>query len=137
MTMLATGVLTWDPWKPEPFDVAEAGPALMRGSVTNHYKGQIEGVGKAETLISGLPDGTSSLVAVERVTGSLDGHGGSFVIQLTGTIKGGVASVDWTVVPDSGTGELTGLSGSGGYRTDDMGPDGHADVRLEYSLGDA
>ncbi|MFG2500680.1 DUF3224 domain-containing protein [Streptomyces sp. NPDC048441] len=135
MSSLATGVLKWDPWKPEPFDVAEAGPALMRGSVTNHYTGNLEAVGQAETLISGLADGTSSMVAVERVSGSLHGRTGTFVIQLTGTIKGGVAKVDWKVIPDSGTGDLTGLQGEGGYTTADMGTDGQAEVRLEYTLG--
>ena len=49
---------------------------------------------------------------LERITGSLDGKSGSFVVQMTGKFDGSVATGDWTIVPGSGTGELKGLRGN-------------------------
>ena len=57
-------------------------------------------------------EGSAGYVALERVTGSLNGKKGSFVLQHNGTMKQGVSTMIVTVVPDSGTEELTGLSGT-------------------------
>lgn len=57
-------------------------------------------------------DGSAGYVAMEVVTGTLAGHSGSFVLQHSSTMARGVPTQSITVVPDSGTGELTGLSGS-------------------------
>ena len=51
----------------------------------------------------------------ERVVGSLGGRSGSFVLRLAGGFEQGAARTDWTVVEGSGTGELAGLQGEGGY----------------------
>lgn len=55
--------------------------------------------------------GSAGYVAMEKVTGKLQGRGGSFVLQHSGSMNGGVAELSVTVVADSGTGELTGLAG--------------------------
>ncbi len=55
--------------------------------------------------------GSAGYVAIERVDGVLDGKTGTFVLQHTGTMNRGHPSLSVTVVPDSGTGELAGLSG--------------------------
>jgi hypothetical protein len=55
--------------------------------------------------------GSAGYVAVERVSGSLHGRQGSFVLQHTGVMKRGAPSLTVTVVPDSGTGDLVGLEG--------------------------
>lgn len=130
----AKAVLTWDPWAPVPYEFAPAGPVLMRGSVVNHYTGELEAVGTAQVLIAGLPEGTTTMVAVERIDGRLGGRSGTFVLRTVGSITGGVAELAWTVIPGSGTGELKGLHGEGGYRTDNLGPDGHADIELTYDF---
>jgi hypothetical protein len=54
---------------------------------------------------------SAGYVALERVTGTLAGRRGTFVLQHNGIMNRGKGSLDCTVVPDSGTGELTGLSG--------------------------
>jgi hypothetical protein len=53
---------------------------------------------------------------MERVTGSLAGKEGTFVLQDAGTVQGNVVSGEWFVVPGSGTGQLAGLRGTGGFR---------------------
>ena len=55
--------------------------------------------------------GSAGYVAIELVTGTLNGHTGTFVLQHTGTMTRGVPQLSITVVPDSGTGQLVGLTG--------------------------
>jgi hypothetical protein len=55
--------------------------------------------------------GSAGYVAIEHVDGTLGGRRGTFVLQHSGTMAGGAQSLTITVVPDSGTGELEGLSG--------------------------
>lgn len=57
-------------------------------------------------------DGSGAYVALELVTGKLMGKQGSFVLQHQGTMRKNVPSMEVTVVPDSGTGDLTGISGA-------------------------
>ena len=66
---------------------------------------------------------------MERVTGSLADWSGSFVLQDAGTVDGSVVSGTWFVVPGSGTDELTGLRGDGGFRAD-LGQS--AEIYLDY-----
>ena len=56
--------------------------------------------------------GSAGYVALERVTGTLNGHAGSFLLQHSGTMMRGVTQLSLTVVPDSGTGALAGISGN-------------------------
>jgi hypothetical protein len=55
--------------------------------------------------------GSAAYVALERVTGKLQGHNGSFVLQHSATMDRGATNSSITVVPDSGTGQLAGLTG--------------------------
>lgn len=74
---------------------------------------QAEATSKGEMLAfgSGAPGSSGGYVAIERVTGSLEGKGGSFVLQHSATMTKGKPDLTISVVPDSGTGELTGISG--------------------------
>jgi hypothetical protein len=56
--------------------------------------------------------GSAGYVAMEKVTGTLHGRAGTFMLQHTGTMNRGTPSLSITVVPDSGTGALSGLTGS-------------------------
>jgi hypothetical protein len=104
-----------------PFDVrltpeaggvaAEAG--LGRMAIDKTYHGDLEGTGRGEMLASrGAVDGSAGYVALERVSGTLKGRRGTFVLQHSGTMTRGTPGLVITVVPDSGTDELTGLAGS-------------------------
>ena len=75
-------------------------------------------------------DGSAGYVAIERVTGTLDGRAGTFVLQHTGLMTRGARSLSVIVVPDSGTGALRGLSG----RMDIQVVEGRHHYAFEYEL---
>lgn len=99
-----------DDWNEVPYDEPGAGPKLTRITIKKTYRGQLNGSGVAEVLTAQGVVG-SGYVASERVIGTLDGRDGSFVIQHGGVADGEDQSTFGTIVPHSGTGELTGVSG--------------------------
>jgi hypothetical protein len=104
-----------------PFDVKLApqgeddkaeGSTLARYSLDKQYHGDLDATAKGTMLTAGTDvKGSAGYVAIERVTGTLNGRTGSFVLQHTGTLTRGAPVQNITVVPDSGTGQLTGLTG--------------------------
>lgn len=88
------------------------GVPLGRMSIDKQYRGDLEGTAKGEMLTALTPNqGSAGYVAIERVTGTLHGRRGSFVLQHNGLMTRGAQSLKIVVVPDSGTGELAGISG--------------------------
>lgn len=88
-------------------------PALGRMSIDKQYRGDLEGTGKGEMLTAGTDTkGSAAYVAIERVAGTLGGRRGTFVLRHTGTMTRGAPELVIVVVPDSGAGELAGLSGT-------------------------
>ncbi|AWC81877.1 DUF3224 domain-containing protein [Serratia marcescens] len=86
---------------------------LSRMTIDKQFHGDLTAASLGEMLAVRMDaHGSAGYVAMERVTGTLHGHKGSFVLQHSGTMNRGVSSLQLTVVPDSGTGELTQLSGS-------------------------
>lgn len=95
-----------------PYDGAPGTP-LGRMSIDKQFHGELEAVSVGEMLMSrSAVRGSAGYVAIERVTGTLKGRRGSFVLMHMGTMDRGAQGLVITVVPDSGTDELTGLSGS-------------------------
>lgn len=89
------------------------GANLGRLSLDKQFHGDLEATSKGEMLSAGTAvEGSAGYVAIERITGSLAGRSGSFALQHNGIMARGAAQLTITVVPDSGTGELTGLSGT-------------------------
>jgi hypothetical protein len=86
---------------------------IGRMSIDKQFHGDLEATSKGE-MLSVMTDvkGSAGYVALERVTGTLHGRSGSFVLQHSGTMTRGEPQLSVTVVPDSGTGELTGLAGA-------------------------
>jgi len=85
---------------------------LGRLTIDKQFHGDLEATSRGQMLTGGTPiKGSAGYVAMERVSGTLHGKGGSFVLQHTGTMSGGAFSLSITVVPDSGTDELMGLAG--------------------------
>ena len=77
------------------------------------YHGDLDATGKGEMLAAmGTVPGSGTYVAIEHVAGTLHGKKGGFALQHLGTMVRGAQSLAINVVPDSGTGELTGLSGT-------------------------
>lgn len=90
------------------------GSAMGRMSLDKQYHGDLEATAKGEMLYASSAgvQTSGSYVAVERVTGKLHGKSGSFALAHKGTMSGGQQQMDITIVPDSGSGELAGISGS-------------------------
>ena len=89
------------------------GISLGHATIDKTFHGELEATSSGHMIgarNANLPT-SAGYVAVERVTGKLAGRTGTFVLQHNGIMNRGKASLDCTVVPDSGTGELTGLSG--------------------------
>jgi hypothetical protein len=90
---------------------ADAG--LARMSIDKQFHGDLEGTSRGFMLASSatIVKGSGGYVAMERVTGTLKGRTGSFVLQHSGTMTRGTPQLSVTVVPDSGTGQLEGIAG--------------------------
>jgi hypothetical protein len=85
-----------------------------RYTLTKTFTGDLAGTSSGEMLAAGTgaPGSSGAAVAIEKVTGTLGGRSGSFVLQHSATMTRGVPEMNIKVVPDSGTGELTGISGT-------------------------
>lgn len=119
-------------WDEEPFDESADGPKLTRAHVKKSFHGDLTGTGNLMYVMTYLDGGVASFSGFEKVVGSLGGRTGSFVLRHTGSYDGEKATAEYEVVPGSGTDELAGLSGTGGFSA------GHAeehDMTLDYDVG--
>jgi hypothetical protein len=90
-----------------------ADASLGRMTIDKQFRGDLEAKSFGQMLTAGTAvAGSAGYVAVERVSGTLRGRSGSFTLQHTGTMSHGSFQLSVTVVPDSGTGELVGISGA-------------------------
>lgn len=106
---------------------------LGRMLIDKQFHGDLQAVSKGQMLaLSTAVKGSAGYVALERVQGRLHGRNGAFVLQHSGTMQRGVQHLSVTVVPDSGTGELTGLAGKMNI---DIGGGKHS-YDFEYTLED-
>jgi hypothetical protein len=119
---------------PQPAEEKAGGAALGRLLLDKHFHGDLEATSKGTMLAAGTAvKGSAGYVAIELVTGSLHGRTGTFVLQHSGTMTRGVPQLSVTVVPDSGTGQLIGLTG----RMTINIADGKHSYDFEYTLPDA
>jgi hypothetical protein len=100
-------------WDEQPWDELVGGPKLTRARVAKRFRGPLAADSELEYLMLYRPDGSASFVGLERVTGSLLGRTGTFVLRHEGTFQDGVARADCLVVTGSGTGALAKLAGRG------------------------
>ena len=86
---------------------------LGRMTIDKQFSGDLTGTGKGQMLTGmGTAKGSAAYSAIERVTGTLAGRSGSFLLQHTGIMHDGAQQLTITIVPSSGTGELAGISGT-------------------------
>jgi Protein of unknown function (DUF3224) len=97
----------------EPIAELEGGIKLTRASGTQTFTGDIAGDGSVDWLMLYRGDTSAHLVGLQRITGSVGGRRGSFVIAADGDHDGTSSRIEWVVVAGSGTGELAGIRGSG------------------------
>jgi len=87
-------------------------PTVGRMSIDKQFHGDLEATSKGQMLMVGTArEGSAGYVAIERVNGKLQGRRGAFALQHSGTMNRGAPQLSVTVVPDSGTDQLIGLSG--------------------------
>jgi hypothetical protein len=99
--------------KPLSMDQDGGSELLGRMSIDKQFRGELEGTSKGQMLTGGtIIRNSAGYVAIERVTGSVKGRKGSFILQHNGTMNRGEPSLVITVVPDSGTEQLEGLKGT-------------------------
>ncbi len=92
--------------------LAEADPAISSLALEKVFSGDLVGTSVGQMLgLRTAQEGSAGYVAIERVTGTLAGRHGSFALQHTGTMDRGAASATISVVPDSGSQDLTGIRG--------------------------
>ena len=107
-------------------------PLLSRMILDKTYLGDLEATAAGQMLAAGTAvKGSAAYVAIEKVSGTLNGRAGTFVLQHVGIMNRNAPQLTITVVPDSGTGDLQGLSGK---MTIIIAPDGKHSYDFEYAL---
>ncbi|HEY3731513.1 MAG TPA: DUF3224 domain-containing protein [Steroidobacteraceae bacterium] len=97
-----------------PYDQS-ASPMLIEIHLVETFTGDIDGESPVRALQALREDQSACLVSLQRFSGKLDGRQGSFVLQGSEVIESGQIKATWFVVPGSGTGDLAGLRGEGGF----------------------
>jgi hypothetical protein len=130
--MVARGTFQVTVQADPPYDVVE-GVALGHAQVDKRFQGPLDATSRVHMIGARTAvDGSAAYVAMERVTGTLDGKTGTFVLQHTGSMIGGVPSLSVVVVANSGTGELTGIAGRMAIEIQG----GDHSYAFDYTLGD-
>ena len=101
----------------EPYDQA-ASPTLMEIRLDETFTGDIDGESPVRALQVQRDDKSARLVSMQRFRGKLGGRQGTFVLQGSEIVENGKIKATWFVVPGSGTGDLSGLRGEGGFEGD-------------------
>lgn len=132
MTTRASGTFKIQSWDERRYAEIDGGRKLTQASVRQAFAGDLEGEGAVEWLMCYRPDETADFVGLQRVVGELAGRSGGFVmLQTEGTFDGREARGRLSVVPDSGTGDLAGLRGTGEFRAPHGG---QPTLTLEYDF---
>jgi hypothetical protein len=127
----ATSTFDLDTWEEQPWHDQD-GTKLTRATVTKTFHGDLEGESTVELLLAYTPVETSRAYAgFERIVGRLHGRSGSFVLYHAAIASKDRQSTAWSVVPDSGTGELRGIRGDGRIVIE---PDGGHTFTLDYDV---
>ncbi|MFH8497800.1 DUF3224 domain-containing protein [Streptomyces coeruleorubidus] len=134
-TRTTTGHFTFADWQERVIGPGEdANPRLAHASVRNTFSGGIEAAGTiCEYTIVYVTQKTGSFAGMELITGRLDGRAGSFAVEERGWFgEDGAVHCTFDVVRGSGSGELTGLRGKGGFTAHHGEPT--VTYRFEYEL---
>ncbi|HEX2723801.1 MAG TPA: DUF3224 domain-containing protein [Gemmatimonadaceae bacterium] len=105
--------------------------SIGRLMIDKQFHGDLEATSRGEMLAAGTETkGSAGYVALEKVTGRLHDRDGSFILQHTGTMTRGEGKLKVEVIPDSGTGDLKGLTGSMAIAISD----GNHSYEFDYNL---
>jgi len=116
MTHRATGTVEAKTFNEEVYSEVEGGPKLTRAAGVDQYHGDIEGEATYAGITVYDPSGSATFLSVQRIVGRVGERKGSFVVNIEGTVdESGGSAATWTVRKGSGTEELVGLVGKGGF----------------------
>jgi len=107
------------------------GDGISRMLLEKQYHGELDGTSKGQMLTTGSSKSSGVYVAIETFTGTLQGKTGGFSLHHTGVMTKSTPQLTISVVPDSGTGELKGISGAMNIT---IAPDGKHSYNFEYTL---
>lgn len=131
------GTYTPAKWNEKTIEAIEDRMKLTRVSAEFVFEGDIEGLAKVEYLMfyssfdpEDMHSSQAQYVGQIRIIGKLKGKSGSFVVNDAGSFVRGVANSELSIIPGSGTGELTGISGVGEYSADQKGSTWEMEVSL-------
>ena len=103
---------------------------MSRVHISRSFSGDLEGESTAELLIA-KSEGGGGYVGHDRINGTLNGQAGGFVFQHTGLLGPEGVTTTGVIVPGTGSGELSGITGEGTMLEDE---DGNHTLTLEYEL---
>ncbi|WP_109507132.1 DUF3224 domain-containing protein [Nocardioides speluncae] len=132
MATTATGTVENKSWDQTPYADVDGATTIAVATGQDRYHGDIEGDAEWRGLTIAEPDGSGTFHSVQRMTCTIAGSSGSFVLRMSGVFDPEGSRADWEVVPGSGTGELAGITGTGGFDAEGES----ATYTLAYSLGD-
>lgn len=131
MGTTATGTVTSKAWDQTPYAEIDGAPQLAVATGDDRYDGDIEGDASWRGLMISGPDGAGTFRSVQRMVCTIGGRRGSFVLEMSGTFDAtGGSRAEWEVVPGSGTADLTGIRGTGGFEA----AGDQATYSLDYTL---
>src|SRR5215469_5040694 len=127
----ATAKITVESSEAKPYDQTTS-PALTEIHIIEMFTGDIDGESTVRALALQRDDKSASQVSMQRFSGKLAGRQGAFVLQGSETVSNGKIKATWFVVPGSGTGDLSGVRGEGGFEGGfGKGSDGWLDYWFE------
>lgn len=115
---MAQGTVEVRPGEETAYHEAAGQARLTHANGTQRFRGAIEGEGTIEWLMCYLPDGTARYVGLQYIDGAIEGRHGTIVMEATGVHDDTGSEASWKVIRGSGTGELIGLTGSGGFQAE-------------------
>jgi hypothetical protein len=111
----ATGTFEVRPGDETPIDEPGDGLRVTHATGTQRFSGDIEGDGSIDWLMCYLPTKTARYVGLQRITGTIGGRRGSVILEATGDHDGTGSASTWSVIEGTGTGDLAGIRGTGGF----------------------
>ncbi|MFD5714760.1 DUF3224 domain-containing protein [Streptomyces pharetrae] len=128
-TVETTGRFTFTDWQEQPVGSPASTPRLAHATVTNAFSGGIEAAATScSYTIAYTGENAGTYSGMELLSGGVDGRQGTFVLEERGGFDATGTTCRFEVVPDSGTGELAGLTGSGGFTHR------HGDTSVAYTF---
>ena len=133
MAKTAKGIFEIADWDEKTYLELDGGGKLTEAKVTQKFTGDLVGEGSVIWLMAYTDKQTARFVGIQRIVATLGGKTGSFIVETTGDFDGKVAEGEWSIIPESGNGELAGISGDGSFGA----PHGSkAEYELDYQLAD-